>query len=192
MNCLLLSNSRPLIWFWSSPHNFFHQDRHFHFWEVQKVTFRIMLDWFQSSAEGAKQDVENTPKWVLVPQASFGLVIYLCLCVCPRWQKLSEKFAEKVLTRTKILSPNIRYFVAIIRFVAIYALFGNLWAKKCLFGSKTVFLHHQPPNVLQTHFLNILIKLVLLPYINLFFTASAFRNAVVPIKRKTISCKHSL
>ena len=99
-----------------------------------------MLDWFQSSAEGAKQDVENTPKWVLVPQASFGLVIYLCLCVCPRWQKLSEKFAEKVLTRTKILSPNIRYFVAIIRFVAIYALFGNLWAKKCLFGSKTVFL----------------------------------------------------
>ena len=25
-------------------------------------------------------------------------------------------------------------------FVAIYALFGDLWAKKCLFGSKTVFL----------------------------------------------------
>ena len=25
-------------------------------------------------------------------------------------------------------------------FVANYALFGDLWAKKCLFGSKTVFL----------------------------------------------------
>ena len=27
-----------------------------------------------------------------------------------------------------------------LRFVAIYALFGDLWPKKCLFGSKTVFL----------------------------------------------------
>ena len=27
-----------------------------------------------------------------------------------------------------------------LRYVAIYALFGDLWAKKCLFGSKTVFL----------------------------------------------------
>ena len=40
------------------------------------------------------------------------------------------------------LSPNIRYFVAIIRFVAIYALFGRLWAKDVLFWVKTraVFL----------------------------------------------------
>ena len=27
-----------------------------------------------------------------------------------------------------------------LRFVAIYAIFGNLWAKKVIFGSKTVFL----------------------------------------------------
>ena len=30
---------------------------------------------------------------------------------------------RKVWTRTKILSPNIRYFVAILRFVAIYAFY---------------------------------------------------------------------
>ena len=39
-------------------------------------------------------------------------------------------FRRKVSTRTKILSPNICYFVAISRFVSIYALFGRLWAKK--------------------------------------------------------------
>ena len=32
--------------------------------------------------------------------------------------------------------PKICYFVATLRFVAIYALFGNLWTKKCSFGSK--------------------------------------------------------
>ena len=47
--------------------------------------------------------------------------------------KARRAFAKKVLTWTKILSPNIQYFVAILRFVAIYALFGNLRAKKCLF-----------------------------------------------------------
>ena len=30
------------------------------------------------------------------------------------------------------------YFVALFRFVAIYALFGNIWSKKCLLGSKTL------------------------------------------------------
>ena len=50
-------------------------------------------------------------------------------------------FHRKVWTRTKSFSPNIRYFVAILRFVAIYALFGNLWAKKVLFfGQKQCFL----------------------------------------------------
>ena len=48
-------------------------------------------------------------------------------------------FHRKVWTRTKSFSPNIRYFVAILRFVAIYALFGNLWATKVFPGSKTVF-----------------------------------------------------
>ena len=56
------------------------------------------------------------------------------------WQKLSKGLRRKVWTQTKMLSPNIRYFVAIFRFVAIYTLFGRLWAKKCSFGSKTVFL----------------------------------------------------
>ena len=45
------------------------------------------------------------------------------------WQKLCEGtkgLRQKVWTQTKILSPNLRHFVAILRFVAIYALFGNL------------------------------------------------------------------
>ena len=59
------------------------------------------------------------------------------------WQKLREgtkDLCRKVWTRTKISSPDIRYFVAILRFVAIYALFGRLGAKKCFFGITTVFL----------------------------------------------------
>ena len=41
----------------------------------------------------------------------------------PGWQKLHGSTGatrRKVWTQTKILSPNIRYFVAILRFVAIY------------------------------------------------------------------------
>ena len=52
------------------------------------------------------------------------------------WQKLCEDtkdLCQKVWTRAKILSPNIRYFVATSIFVAIYALFGRLWAKKVFF-----------------------------------------------------------
>ena len=43
---------------------------------------------------------------------------------------------QKVWTRTKIFIPNIHYFVAILRFVAIYA---NLEA----FGQQNVFLGDQ-------------------------------------------------
>ena len=46
----------------------------------------------------------------------------------PGWQKLYEYtkgLRRKVLTRTKILSPNICYLVGILRFVAIYALDGD-------------------------------------------------------------------
>ena len=53
----------------------------------------------------------------------------------PRVAEVAE-----VWTRTKIVSPNIRYLVAILRFVAIYTLFGRLGAKKCFFGITTVFL----------------------------------------------------
>ena len=39
---------------------------------------------------------------------------------------------------TRILSPDIRYFVAILRFVAIHTLFGRLLLRKGLYKSKTV------------------------------------------------------
>ena len=45
------------------------------------------------------------------------------------WQKLRERASgarRKVLTQTKILSPNTRYFVAILRFVAINAFYKAL------------------------------------------------------------------
>ena len=45
------------------------------------------------------------------------------------WQKLCEGtkgLRRKVWTRTKMLSPNKRYFVAILRFVAIYAFYIKL------------------------------------------------------------------
>ena len=48
------------------------------------------------------------------------------------WQKFREGtkgLRRKVKTQKKILSPNIRYFVAILRFVAIYALFAHLSRK---------------------------------------------------------------
>ena len=59
------------------------------------------------------------------------------------WQKLCEGLKglrRKVWTQTKILSPNIRYFVAnwdLSRFTHFLEIFGQ---KKCLFRSKTVFL----------------------------------------------------
>ena len=59
------------------------------------------------------------------------------ICINAGWQKLHGSTGgtrQKFWTQTKISSPNIRYFVA------IYALFGDLGQKKCLFGSKTVFL----------------------------------------------------
>ena len=52
---------------------------------------------------------------------------------------------RKVLTGTKILSPNIRYFAAILRFVPIYALFGNI----LFFSSNTVFLGQEVHNILH-------------------------------------------
>ena len=59
------------------------------------------------------------------------------------WQKLHGSTGgtrRKVRTRTKILSPNIRSFVAdsdLSRFTHFLEIFGQ---KECLFGSKTVFL----------------------------------------------------
>ena len=47
--------------------------------------------------------------------------------------KGTEDLPRKVWTRTKILSPKLRYFVAISWFVAIYALFGRPGTRKVLF-----------------------------------------------------------
>ena len=46
----------------------------------------------------------------------------------------------KNLDSDENFKPSHTLFCRKLRFVAIYALFGDLWAKKCLFGSKTVFL----------------------------------------------------
>ena len=59
------------------------------------------------------------------------------------WQKLCKSakgLRLKVCTQTKNLSPNIRYFVAILRFVAMFALSWRPWAKKCFLGQKQCFL----------------------------------------------------
>ena len=58
-----------------------------------------------------------------------GSVHYICLVALAGWQKLRE--AEKGLRQqvwkwTKISSPNIRYFVAILKFVATFALKSSI------------------------------------------------------------------
>ena len=50
------------------------------------------------------------------------------------WQKLREGPSPKSLDSEKDLIPNILYFVAIVRFVTIYALLGQkqcFWGKDC-------------------------------------------------------------
>ena len=42
--------------------------------------------------------------------------------------------------------PEHTLFCRELRFVTIYALFGDLWVKKCLFGSKTMFLGQEMPH----------------------------------------------
>ena len=46
----------------------------------------------------------------------------------------------KSLDSDENFKPEHTLFCCELRFVAIYELFGDLWAKKFLFGSKTVFL----------------------------------------------------
>ena len=45
----------------------------------------------------------------------------------------------KSLDSDEKFKPGHTLFCRKLKFIAIYALFGDLWAKKCLFGSKTVF-----------------------------------------------------
>ena len=58
------------------------------------------------------------------------------------WQKLrkrAHRFCRKVWTQEKILSPNVRYFVAILRFVAIYAVY-KADIELCKYTQKLRFL----------------------------------------------------
>jgi len=74
-------------------------------------------------------------KWL--PYSFWGPCRTLESPIHARWQKLckgTKGLCQKVWTRTKLLSPNIRCFVAILRFVAIYALFGNIWQKSVFLG----------------------------------------------------------
>jgi len=90
--------------------------------------------------------VENGLKNHSLPLES-GFLALCCPLVAATRQggrSFMKGLRRKLWTQTKILSPNIRYFVAILIFVAIYAPFGRLcsWAKKCFLGSKTAFLGH--------------------------------------------------
>ena len=52
--------------------------------------------------------------------------------------------------------PEHTLFCRKLRFVAIYALFGDLWAKKVPFGSKTVF--HGKKSTITWYILHILLS----------------------------------
>ena len=56
------------------------------------------------------------------------------------WQKLHGRHPPKILDSDENFRPEHTLFCSELRFVTIYALFGDLWAKKCPIGSKTVFL----------------------------------------------------
>ena len=52
------------------------------------------------------------------------------------------RIASKIKEAYRVtLIVVIRYFVAILRFVAIYALFGNLWVKNSLSWARSALLH---------------------------------------------------
>ena len=96
---------------------------------VTEVCFRHLI--------GAEEDKYRSAEGLRFPNICVIRVRYT------NRQKLCESAkgpCRKFWTQTKILNPNIGYFVAISRFVAFYALFGELLTKKVLFGSKTAFL----------------------------------------------------
>ena len=61
--------------------------------------------------------------------------------------KARKAFAEKFGLGRNFLALNMHYFVAILRFVAIYALFGRLLPQKCFFGTTTVILGQEVHNL---------------------------------------------
>ena len=62
------------------------------------------------------------------------------------WTRVAEVAREhgwhpaKSLDSDENFKPEHKLFCRKFRFVAIYAIFGDLWARKCLFGSKTAYL----------------------------------------------------
>ena len=58
------------------------------------------------------------------------------------WQNLYEgRKGRKNWIWMKILSPSIRFFVMILIFVAIYALFGTLWINKVFHGQEVHYYY---------------------------------------------------
>merc|ERR1719220_3272998 len=78
------------------------------------------------------------------------LTWWLYMCHLEKKMKHATRVAEvarehgwhppKSLDSDVNFKPERTLFCRELSFVAIYALFGDLWAKKCLFGSKTGFL----------------------------------------------------
>ena len=98
----------------------------------QTLTFRTpQVPWL---GQGAATDLQIQTNWkwnhCMDQTRKLGQFLTTSYWVWPGWHKLckgTKGLRRKVWTQTKILSPNIHYFVA------IYALFGNLWTKKCPF-----------------------------------------------------------
>ena len=64
-------------------------------------------------------------------------------CIVDRVAEIAREHGwhlPKSLDSDGNFKPEHTLFCCELRFVAIYALFGDLWEKKCLFGSKTMFL----------------------------------------------------
>ena len=96
---------------------------------LQRSTLSMMLESRQMKSS-----------FVLIPTSLMGCFFFekLFRVVEVVWRH--EGPSPKIWSWTKTLSPNIRYFVTILRFVAINALFGNLWTKNCFLGQKQCFM----------------------------------------------------
>ena len=66
--------------------------------------------------------------------------------------------SPKSLDSDENLKPEHTLFCRELKFVAIYALFGDLWAKKCLFGSKTEFLGQEVHYYMVYKFANLRLR----------------------------------
>ena len=68
----------------------------------------------------------------------------ILLIVESKVAEITDSLSQKSWTQTNILGLNIRYLVAILRFVAFYSLFGRLWAfwvKYSVYWARKALLH---------------------------------------------------